>query len=198
MMRVNSSGLSGACIVALLIAGCGTSSPVRYYALVPVETTAQYSVHETLNVMIGPVRVAEYLNRTEIVTRGPGVEVKLAEFDRWTEPLTRSFQRILTDNLAALLGSDRVLDFPAYSVIENGYFLPAQVTRFETDQAGNAVLEVQWVIRDMDENNAVPARRSRYAGTVERPEDYDSVVTALSDLIGAFSRDAASALAELP
>lgn len=198
MKRERIAPVLTACLVSLLIAGCGTSAPVRYYGLVPVETEARFPVTEKFAIAIGPVRIAEYLNRYQIVTRTEDVSMKLGDYDRWTEPLAKSFQRTLTDNLATLLGSDRVLNFPAHSALDNGYQLPAQVTRFDTDSAGAAVLEVQWMLRTIDGETIVPARRSRYTARVADSNDYGSIVEALSELVGTFSRDVASTLSELP
>lgn len=187
-----------ACVLSLFISGCGTSAPVSFYGLVPVETETRFPVTEQFVISVGPVRMAEYLNRYKIVTRTEDVGMKLGDYDRWTEPLTGAFQRTLTDNLATLLASDRVLEFPAQSALASGYQLPAQVTRFDTDSSGAAVLEVQWMLRTIDEETIVPARRSRYTARVENPNDYGSIVEALSELVGAFSRDIASTLSELP
>lgn len=185
-------------IVTLVLSGCGTSAPVRYYGLTAVETNTVVSAPAEFAISVGPFRLAEYLNRSQIVTRGEDVRITLAEFDRWTEPLGRAFQRTVSDNLAALLGSDRVLDFPAQSEMSVGYQLPGQITRFDSDEAGVAVLEVQWLIKDLDENQIVPARRSRYTGQVATPDDYASIVQTMSELIGIFSRDVATTLSKLP
>lgn len=198
MTRMYFSGVFGVCIAALALAGCGTSAPVRYYGLVAVEQDIQFPVPKEFTVSVGPVRVAEYLNRSHIVTRGDGVGIYFAEYDRWPEPLAKSFQRTVANNLAALLGSDRVLEFPAQAELGVGYLLPAQVTRFDTDSTGIAILEIQWLVKNSDEEVVVTGRRSRYTGQVPDPDNYQSIVTALSGLIGAFSRDVGTILAELP
>jgi len=198
MRRIHSFSRLGACLLTLIVAGCGTSAPVRYYGLVPVETQAEFAVADQFAITVGPIRIPEYLNRSQIVTRGTGVEMDFGEFDRWAEPLEESFQRTVTNNLAIMLQSDQVFDFPASVELRHGYILRAQVTRFDTDTAGAATLEVQWLIKSMQEGLAVPPRRSRYAGQVADPANYDSVVEALSDLIGMFSLDVAAALAGLP
>ena len=185
-------------LFTLLATGCGTSAPARYYSLVPVAATSELALPSDVAVSIGPVRVADYLKRSQIVTRGEGVRADLAEFDLWTEPLAKSLQRTIADNVAALLGSDRVFEYPAQSFLENGYQGLAQITRFDTDAAGNAVLEVQWMIQDLDGNMVSPPKRSRYTRRVSAPADYDAIVTTLSELVGDFSRDIAAALAELP
>ena len=198
MKRKTIAKSAGLLVVAASVAGCGTSAPVRYYGLVPVESQTTFEAASDFAISVGPVYMAEYLNRYQIVTRGDGVHMDFGEYDRWTEPLHESFQRTLTDNLAALLGSDRVLDFPAATAMSTGFMLPAQVTRFDTDADGKAVLEVQWLLKNVDETVVVPGKRSRYTGRVADPDDYGSIVEALSQLIGTFSRDVAAAIEELP
>lgn len=177
---------------------CGTSEPVRYYGLVPVESASHYTTPATMTLSVGPVRMAEYLNRPQIVTRGAGVDMNFGEYDRWTEPLANSFQRILADNLAVLLDSNRVLEFPTTPALDGGYQVPIQVTRLDADTAGEAVLEVQWLVRSSGDAHVVPARRSRYTTRVEDPADYGSVVEALSRVVALFAREIAATVAELP
>ncbi|MFW2404506.1 MAG: PqiC family protein [Gammaproteobacteria bacterium] len=198
MKRERILPVATACCLSLLIVGCGTSAPVRYYGLVPIETQADYPAAEQFAISIGPVRIAEYLNRNKIVTRTEDVGMQLGDYDRWTEPLAEAFQRTLADNLATLLDSDRVLDFPAQTAMASGYQLPAQVTRFDTDATGAAILEVQWLVRDIEDNTVIPPRRSRYTAQVGNSSDYAAIVAALSELVGSFSRDVAASLAELP
>lgn len=198
MKHMKLSGIVGALFAAMLVCGCGTSAPVRYYGLVPVESASAFTVADDFALSVGPIRMAEYLNRSQIVTRGEGVDMEFGEYDRWTEPLGRSFERTLTDNLAALLDSDRILDFPASAELAKGYQLPAQVTRFDAESSGLAVLEVQWLVKDVDDSRILPARRSRYTTPVTDSDDYGSVVRALSELVGLFARDVATELAKLP
>jgi len=198
MTHVNFSAVLSLCIAALTLIGCGTSAPVQYYALDTVEQNIQFPAANKLTVSVGPVQVAEYLNRPHIVTRGESVRINIAEYDRWLEPLSKSFQRTVANNLAALLGSDQVFVFPAQIELGTGYTLPAKVTRFDTDSAGLATLEIQWLIKNSDKKVVVPGRRSRYTSQASDPHDYQSIVTALSQLIGAFSQDAGAALAKLP
>jgi uncharacterized lipoprotein YmbA len=186
------------CLLTLAVAGCGTSSPARYYSLVPATSGVAGSLPAGVAVSIGPIRIADYLRRSQIVTRGGGVRTNLAEFDLWFEPLEKSFQRTVADNVAALLDSKRVFEFPAQSQLQTGYQVPLQVTRFDTDDDGEAVLEVQWMVQDLDNQPVVEGRRSRYMANVPAPTDYDAIVTTLSGLVGDFSRDVANTLAKLP
>ncbi|MGI9342032.1 MAG: PqiC family protein [Gammaproteobacteria bacterium] len=198
-MHRTSPTLAALCLLAVaMVSGCGTSSPARYYSLVPVAAGGERALAPEVSASIGPIRIAEYLKRSQIVTRGDGVRTNLAEFDLWTEPLAKSMQRAIADNVAALLGSDRILEFPGYNVLDEGYQVPAQVTRFDADDAGDAVLEVQWMVQDLDDKPVVAARRSSYTARVPAPGDYAAIVSALSELVGDFSRDVATALAELP
>jgi len=60
---------------------------------------------------VGPVTLPRYLERTNIVTRR-GMEMEVAEFDRWVEPLSESVPRAIAANLTTLLRTERIVVFP--------------------------------------------------------------------------------------
>ena len=105
-------------MLSVVLAGCvGTnpSQPARFYMLSPTndtKTPAQANIGEgRITIGIGPVEIPEYLNRAQIVTRVSPTELKLAEFDRWAEPLNNNFSRVLAENLTSLLYNDPVAFF---------------------------------------------------------------------------------------
>ena len=61
---------------------------------------------------IGPVTLPQYLDRPQIVERTGPNSLKIAEFDRWAEPLNNTVPRILVQNISQLLQSDRVYALP--------------------------------------------------------------------------------------
>jgi len=133
--------------VSLLIAsGCGSSKPVHYYVLSsmdrPVATATGGGVVRTIGV--GPVRLPSYLDRQQIVSRTSDNAVKLAELDRWAEPLKDSVPRIVTANLAALLPNDRVVLYPWQASDEVDCKLSIDVQRFDGIVGGDAALEAEW------------------------------------------------------
>ena len=109
------------CGSPLFLAGCaglgkGTEKASKFYvldSLLQSETAGQLPTgREGVAVGVGPLKFPELLDRPQIVTRTTRNEVKLAEFQRWAEPLDVNFASTLAENLSLLLSSDRVAVFP--------------------------------------------------------------------------------------
>ena len=177
----------------ILLGACASSPPVRFYAFDTM--TAEFEAqHEATIIGVGPLSFPEYLKRPQIVTRLASSELKVADFDRWAEPLDAAFRRTLTANVDALLSNALVIEFPfGGGRIEPDFRLTAQVVRFDVGADQIAVLDVRWGI-SIDEGEQVSAlRRSQYHADADG-NDYGSIVEALQQVLEAFSRDVASAL----
>lgn len=183
--------LAAGAAAALLVAGCASSPAPRYYRLEPVAAAAGEPSART--VVVGPFEVADYLDRPQIVTRGAGGEVLVADYERWAEPLESGFQAAVTANVGRLLGSDRVLEFPAQAILKPERRVTGRVARLDVDAAGLAVLEVQWGVIGADGAVADPGRRSRYEARAEG-RGYAARVAALNAVVGRFSSDVAAAV----
>ena len=61
---------------------------------------------------VGPVSIPDSLDRSQIVTLSGGNEVIIAEFDRWYGSCRDEIARVMTENLSALLPSQRVVSMP--------------------------------------------------------------------------------------
>jgi uncharacterized lipoprotein YmbA len=68
-----------------------------------------------------------------------------------------------------------------------------RVLRFDVDDSGTAVLQVQWGAGKKN-NQLIGARSATYTAKATNPEDYDSVVLALNETVSSFSREIASLL----
>lgn len=181
--------------ISLLLGACASSPPVQFYAL---DTMAHAGVSSEggITIALGPLTFPEYLQRPQIVTRTSGSEVIIDEFQRWAEPVDRSFNRVLASNLDEMLESAVVVVFPHYMNISIDMRVIGRVFRFDTDTAGLAVLDVQWAAGDGSNNTIIEPRRSYYEARATDPRDYDSIVIALNETVHAFSRDLAAALDE--
>lgn len=147
-------------------------------------------------IMVGPFRFAEYLERSQIVSRPGGAQLDIAEFDRWASALPALFQQTVAANLAMALQSERILEYPTTMPLTGSYQVTGRVSRFDTDDAGRAVLEVQWGIHDGGGNMHRPAARASYTGNASGTS-YTARVNAQSDAVAAFSRDIANAMLAL-
>ena len=178
--------------IVLLAASCTSSPPVRYYGLTPLAAGSGAARDDRI-VVVGPFRLADYLDRPHIVTRDAGNGITIAEFDRWAEPLDAAFQRTVTANLTELLGSTRVLEFPSQGIATPELRLSGRIARFDVDAAGLAVLEVQWGTVDAAGAPVSAGRRSRYQSQATGA-DYAARVAALNDTVLQFSQDVVAGL----
>lgn len=180
----------------LLLSACASSSPVRYYSLHPIDHEFIPAPDDALMLGLGPLRMPDYLNRSQIVRRGTNAEMRVDEFSRWSEPLATALLRTVSANVDNLLPGVVVVMFPYGPVVRDqvNYRLVGDVNRFEADDQGRVVLEVQWAIASTDGDVIVPVRRNRYQTPASSVNDPGAVVTAMSDALAEFSRDIASRL----
>ena len=140
---------------------------------------------------IGPLRIPGYIDRPQLVTQLEGRGVRVDEFNRWAEPLDLAIPRIVTVNVDGLLDDVIAVTFPYPSRFRTDYRLIGRIIRFDTDQDGLALLEIQWAVQDADANNVIQPRRDRYTAQATSADDPNAIVVALNDTLEAFSRDVA-------
>jgi len=186
------------CTLACL-AGCGmrTSPSSRFYMPVALAAPAAQPQAQAkpgaLRVGLGPLRLAEYLDRPQIVTRGAGVEVRMAEFDRWAEPLEDSVTRVVAQNVSALLGSHSVEVFPWSSGSDPACQVRGEILRLDGDLGRDAVLDAWFSVSD-----ASGRKGDSHKVSYREPagSSYADLVLAESRLLERLSRDIAAALKE--
>lgn len=198
-MLVTARSITLFVMTSLLLVACGSSPPVRYYALTSSSAHAPQDVEDAAILGLGPLELPEYLNRTQIVTRGIGAELRVDEFSRWAEPLNLSLHRIVAANVDALLDNVVVVSFPYDAAIQTAvdYRLLGEVDRFDADRSGRVVLDVQWVISQVGSDLAAPPRRSHYQAQSADASDPASVAEAMNETLLLFSQDIADELASV-
>jgi uncharacterized lipoprotein YmbA len=144
-------------------------------------------------VVIGPFQLADYLDRPQIVTLDGANELTIADYERWAEPLDANFQSVVATNVGRLLGSDRVLEYPAQAILKPDRRVTGRVLRLDVDAAGLAVLEVQWGVVDGANVVAAAGRRSRYEAQAGDAA-YAARVAAMNATVAQFSVDVAAAV----
>ncbi|HTR44617.1 MAG TPA: ABC-type transport auxiliary lipoprotein family protein, partial [Thermodesulfovibrionales bacterium] len=70
-------------VILVMLAGCAGSPPSTFYQLSSLggqtQVTREGAPDQSLIIAIGPVRMPDYLDRSQIVTRSGKNELKLAE-----------------------------------------------------------------------------------------------------------------------
>ncbi|MFA6284032.1 MAG: PqiC family protein [Desulfurivibrionaceae bacterium] len=183
-------------VCALLLAGCARTTPVSYYQLSPLETarTAPASAGAGKMVLgIGPVRLPEYLDRPQLVSRLSPNRLQLADSHRWAEPLAENISRVMGENFSALLGTDRILLHPWPAARGTDYQLLVEVLHFENESDGAARLVALWSVKGKDGAIVLPERRSSHL-VPAASRDREGQVAALNQALGSLCREIAQAL----
>ena len=118
-------------IIALMLAGCATSSPSRFYLLTPVDAVDQGPALEHLVLGVGPVRLAAYLERPQIVGRASANRLNVEEFERWGGTLEANVTRVVAENLSRSLGTESVVTYPWERALAPDYQVAIDVREFE-------------------------------------------------------------------
>jgi uncharacterized protein len=183
-----------AAILLLIVAGCSQSPPTEFYTLSSMPLPPGGLSTPRTVVGVGPVALPDYLDRPQIVTRASGNRVMLADFDSWIEPINSMFTRVLVQNLSVLLASDNVISLPQRRDIPLNYQVEVDVTRFDADATGRAVLDARWRVYGKGGERLVEEGRSTIVEAAVDPGDYEAVVASMSKALGQMSREIAGVI----
>lgn len=175
--------------MALLLGGCATSPPVRYYSLAMPDVAALEPGEGVPIVSIGPLDFPAYLSRLQMVTRAENAELRVDDYHRWAAPLDDEFGRVVAAHVENRLGRAAVVAFPYSGVGRPEFRVYGSVSRFEVDAAGEAVLIIQWSIMDSDDTLVSSPQRSRYTSVASSPGSVDARVAAMDATLAQLSDD---------
>lgn len=190
------------CIAA---AGCSPLAPrpnySKFFILAPLADgaspgpTAASTALRQLAIGIGPIDFPDYLRRSQVVTRSAPNQIDLSTVDRWGEPLDKNFQRVLSENLAQLLNTYRIEQYPWYRKTQVDYQIAINVQNFETTTDGQSQLNARWIIKDGSNGKALYASETTANTPVGTGDTGAS--SALSNDLATLSREIASRVTEL-
>jgi hypothetical protein len=178
---------------ALVLAGCASTPPSRFYTLSAVTETAPTA--SEISVAVGPVSVPAVVDRPEIVVTTGANQVKLDEFNRWASPLQDHVSRVVAENLVAMLGTPRVTQFPQNASADADYRVAIEVQRFDSTPGEAAVLDAVWTVRRAKDAQTKTARTTIREQT--REKDYDALAAAHSRAVARLSQDIADMIRAL-
>ncbi len=181
-------------LLVVILAGCASSPSSTFYQLNPVQSKTSVSdvtPYHSLVIAIGPVRIPDYLDRPQIVTRSGKNELKLSEFDRWAGSLERDVHRVLVEDISNLMPTDRfsVVRWTPYleSQVPASYRVEVFVDRFEGTLGDSVLLKAQWGVFAKD-RSLLMKRESRISEQMNG-SSYDALVAAMSSALERLSRD---------
>ena len=188
-------------VLLTLFIGCSSSPNTRFYVLNSMGgpgKEAQPSAGERcFSIGVGPVKIAQYLDRPQIVTRAGSNEIRLAEFDNWAESLERNISRVLGENLSALVCTKTIMVIPWSGLVPLDYRVEVEILHLDGKPGEGAALEAQWfVFAGGDTKKLLIAKKSAFTEPWGG-QDYQALVSAQSRAIGALSREIAEAIKTL-
>lgn len=178
------------------VTGCvGKSPPAQFYMLEPAsrwegDRTANEPAGDVV-IMLGPVQVAKYLDRPQIVTAVGKNLYKINEWQRWAERLDENIPRILAQNLALMVPAETVLLNVSNRSNQARFRVAVNILEFHVDPQGQAVLTARWRILRGDE--MVLGKQASYR-VPSSTTDYRTMVEALNECLNRLSQEIATAL----
>jgi uncharacterized protein len=182
--------------LACLSAACSIIAPQpdrsQFFVLTPVPRERGHASSD-LTLGIGPVLLPNYLTRSQIARRSGENQLVFSADRVWAEPLEQGFRRVLTEDLAQMLGTVEIVQYPWSTGLRVEYQIPIAIGRFEADEPGTVSLEARWAIRHPGQKDVLFSRESRI---VEKARDAStaSVVAAMSEAVASLGSEIATAL----
>lgn len=194
-IRLNLRPLCTLGLVVVLLAGCASSTPSKYYQLSPLQNrtavTRDASLEKNEMIVVGPVRIPDYLDRPQIVTRAGKNELRLSEFDRWAGSLESDVTRVLVEDISSLLPAERFSAVPWTPYLESqvpaSYRVEVLVDRFDGRLGDSVLLKAQWAVFAKNRNMLLKREsliRERINGG-----SYDALVGAMSSALEKLSSE---------
>jgi uncharacterized lipoprotein YmbA len=189
------------CLISLILAGCAGSPSSKFYQLSSLQNSGTLVTRDTALdhsqiIAIGPVRIPDYLDRPQIVTRSGKNELQLSEFDRWAGPIESDVNRVLVEDISSLLSIEHfsVVRWIPYleSQLPASYRVHVLVDRFEGTLGNSVLLTAQWSVF-AGNGSFLVRKESRISGQMQG-SSYAALVAAMSDALAKLSRDIAEGI----
>ncbi len=177
--------LGSLCLVtAAALMACATSAPPQLLHLrtsLPIAAGSggpSATASATNWQLVTPVRLPDYLDRDALLVPQGQAGLQTIPGYRWAEPLRESVPRVLRQDLASLLGEDRVWTSPVPDSVAIDQQLRIELLAFESNAQRTAVvLQARWIV---SKKGSASVGRS-HSATVTVPSsgaDADSLVAA--------------------
>lgn len=136
-------GLAG----LLAMAGCAATPPAQFYQL-QQGSPALPKADNGVAVLLGPLKLADYLQRETLVQRQGDDTLVIAQQARWVGSLQDDVAQLLLRQLAGRLDSSRLALYPDRVGFKPDAQLLLSISRLDSGPYQPAMLEAQWRLLD--------------------------------------------------
>jgi uncharacterized lipoprotein YmbA len=183
------------CAIVILIVGCASSPPTRFYMLSSTSVPATV-LQVNYSVSVGPISVPAVVDRAQIVVRTGPNKVFIDEFERWASPLKEDIARIIVENLVSMLGTSKITMFPQSTATGGAsYRVMIDILRFDSEPGKAATLDALWTVSSTKDGRSYRGRTTLAEAT--QGGDYAALVAAHSRALGQLSGDVARTIREM-
>jgi uncharacterized lipoprotein YmbA len=148
------------------LAGCSVHQPVSLYQL-DSGSPAQ-PANAGMSVVLGPVLIADYLQRETLLQRQDDGSLQASTDGRWAGSLSSDIGQLLLRQVAGHLDSQRVVLAPATSGFTPDVQVLLSITRLDSGKSQPAVLDAQWRLidrRGQVRDNRIVHLQEQHAGS---------------------------------
>jgi uncharacterized protein len=175
----------------LLVAGCATASKSFYVLTADGPAPSGGGA----GIGVGPVSLAEYIDRPNLVIAEDANQLGIAEDHRWAGDLAASVTRVTAANLGRRLNSGNVRTYPWRNDNEIRWQVTLDIRQFHGAADGFAIIEAGWRAYSLPDRRLVASRTFVDREPLET-DGYQALVAAQSKLLSRLSGDIASSLRE--
>lgn len=190
-----------AALAALLLAGCSSGPATRFYTLAAVAEAPPAGAKDPapraarpVTLVITDLRLPQYLDRPQIVTRGSDHRLRMAEHQQWGGNLRDDMTRVLAENLGRQLPGDRVLAAPIHTALQPDYRIEVDVQRFEREADGSVRLAARWWLSRGPDGALLAGPEASFTGPPVGADDYEALAGAMSAVFGDLARAIADSI----
>ncbi len=176
--------------ILLTLSACSSSPKSNFYQLEQAASSQLTGLERGTTIGIGPINLAPYLERPQIVTRSGPHKLELSEFNRWTEPLKVSISRVIAVNLSNKLNTNRVYVLPRRKKsIPLDYRVSIDIARFDGQLGGKTQMTARWSV--FDKNDAPLVTKVSIINKTADGKDYEHLVATENQILQQLSKEIA-------
>lgn len=182
-------------LAALTLQGCAALQPASQFYQLEQGSPELPQGDKGPALLLGPLKLADYLQREQLVQRESDDSLSLSQKTRWAGSLQDDVGQLLLRQLAGQLDTSRVALYPDRVGFATQVQVVLSISRLDSGTQQPAVLEAQWRLLDaagVQRSSRVVRLQAKHGGPV--PEQ----VRAQSQLLQQLADELADAIKAMP
>ncbi|MBU0664695.1 MAG: PqiC family protein [Proteobacteria bacterium] len=181
-----------ACSLIGILSGCFQAKSGQQYTLSSPPSIQALPQQDTpMTILIGPVKVASYLDQPRMVKRYGASRIDTIAGREWAGgDLAEMISNQLVADMASLLKPSPVYPYPVTIAGAKGRRAAIDILRFEGSEDKTATIEARWFLFDLQDKSIIKVQSSLFHVPLA-DGSYETLATALSQGLALLSREIA-------